>query len=81
MKLAGIVAEFNPLHNGHEYIISETRRLTGCESVVIAMSGNYVQRGEPALVDKWSRAEMSLKSGADLVIEIPTLFCLGNASQ
>ena len=81
MKLAGIVAEFNPLHNGHEYIISETRRLTGCESVVIAMSGNYVQRGEPALVDKWSRAEMALKSGADLVIEIPTLFCLGNASQ
>ena len=81
MKVAGIVAEFNPLHNGHEYIISEARRLTGCESVCIAMSGNYVQRGEPAIADKWSRAEMALRAGADLVIEIPALFCLGNASQ
>ena len=81
MKTAGIVAEFNPLHNGHEYIINETRRLTGCESVCIAMSGDYVQRGEPALVDKWSRSEMALRAGADLVVEIPTLFCLGNAFQ
>ena len=81
MKSAAVVAEFNPLHNGHEYIINETRRLTGCESVIVAMSGNFVQRGEPAIVDKWTRAEMAIKAGADLVVEIPTVFCLGNASQ
>lgn len=81
MKISGIVAEFNPLHNGHEYIISETRRLTGCESVCIAMSGNYVQRGEPAILDKWTRAETALRAGADLIVEIPTLFCLSDASR
>ena len=81
LKAAGITAEYNPLHNGHVYHIEETRRITGCDAVVVAMSGDYVQRGEPALMDKWTRAEHALKSGADLVIEIPVLFCLGNAGQ
>ena len=81
LKAAGITAEYNPLHNGHVYHIEETRRVTGCDAVVVAMSGDYVQRGEPAILDKWVRAEHALKSGADLVIEIPALFCLGNAGQ
>lgn len=81
LKAAGITAEYNPLHNGHVYHIEETRRITGCDAVIVAMSGDYVQRGEPAILDKWTRTEHALKSGADLVIEIPVLFCLGNAGQ
>ena len=81
LKAAGITAEYNPLHNGHLYHIEETRRITGCDAVVVAMSGDYVQRGEPAIMDKWVRTEHALNSGADLVIEIPVLYCLGNAGQ
>lgn len=61
--------------------MDEARRLTGCDAVVVAMSGDFVQRGEPAVTDKWARTEAALDCGADLVIEIPVLFCLGNASQ
>jgi len=81
MKAAGITAEYNPLHNGHVYHIEETRRASGCDAVVVAMSGDYVQRGEPAIMNKWVRTEHALRSGADLVLEIPVLFCLGNAGQ
>lgn len=81
MKACGITAEFNPLHNGHEYIMKEARRLTDCDAVVVAMSGNYVQRGEPAIIDKWARTEAALSSGADLVIEIPAIFCLSDAGR
>ena len=81
MKSTGIVAEFNPLHNGHVYIMEEARRRTNCDAVVVAMSGNFVQRGEPAILDKWTRTEVALACGADLVIEIPTLFSLGNAGS
>ena len=81
MKACGITAEFNPLHNGHVYIMNEARRLTGCDAVVVAMSGNYVQRGEPAITDKWARTEAALSCGADLVIEIPTVFCLSDAGR
>lgn len=81
MKITGITAEYNPLHNGHAYHIAEARRLTGCDSLVVAMSGDFVQRGEPALLDKWTRTKTALMAGADLVIEIPVLFCLGNAAQ
>ena len=81
LKAAGITAEYDPLHNGHVYHIEETRRVTGCDAIVVAMSGDYVQRGEPALMDKWVRTEHALRSGADLVLEIPVLFCLGNAGQ
>lgn len=81
MNAVGIIAEYNPLHNGHVYHMQEAIRIAGSDAVVVAMSGNFVQRGEPAIVDKWSRAEAAVRSGADLVIEIPTLFCLGNAKQ
>ena len=81
LKAAGITAEYNPLHNGHIYHIGETRRITGCDAVIAAMSGDYMQRGEPAFMDKWTRTEHALKNGVDLVIEIPVLFCLSDAGQ
>ncbi len=81
LDIAGITAEYNPLHNGHVYHIEETRRQTGCDVVVVAISGDFVQRGEPAILDKWIRAEHALRAGTDLVVEIPTLFCLGDASH
>lgn len=81
MKATGIIAEYNPLHNGHVYHMDQARDRTGADAVIVAMSGNFVQRGEPAFFDKWTRAEHALKCGADLVVEIPVLFCLGNAGQ
>ena len=81
MKAVGITAEYNPLHNGHVYHMDKARELSGCDAVVVAMSGDFVQRGAPAVMDKWTRAEHALRSGADLVIEIPALYCLGNAGQ
>lgn len=74
MKATGIVAEYNPFHNGHAYQISEVKRHMKPDVVIAVMSGNYLQRGEPALVDKWTRTQMALKGGVDLVIELPVLF-------
>ena len=81
MKAAGITAEYNPLHNGHVYHIGKTRELTGCDAVVVALSGDFIQRGAPAAADKWTRTRHALECGADLVTEIPVLHCLGNAGQ
>jgi predicted nucleotidyltransferase len=71
---AGIVVEYNPFHNGHAYHLEETIRASGAEAVVAVMSGNWLQRGEPALVSKYARAEMALKAGVDLVIELPVVY-------
>lgn len=79
MKVAGIIAEYNPFHNGHAYHIEEVRKKTGAEYVIAIMSGNFVQRGAPAIVDKYSRAEMALLGGADLVIELPTVAAVSSA--
>lgn len=68
MTVTGIIAEFNPFHNGHAYLLSQTKGLK-----IVAMSGNFTQRGEPAIVDKWIRAQMALENGADLVVELPFL--------
>lgn len=74
MKTAGIIVEYNPLHNGHVHHFQETKRTTGTEAVVAVMSGHFLQRGEPAIVNKWARTEMALHMGADLVIELPVAF-------
>ncbi|MDO4552808.1 MAG: nucleotidyltransferase family protein [Bacillota bacterium] len=74
MKAAGIIAEYNPFHNGHRYHLEETRALTGAEAVVAVMSGDFTQRGEPAAWDKWHRARMAVDNGADLVLELPFVF-------
>ncbi|WP_346350178.1 nucleotidyltransferase [Lactococcus petauri] len=68
-KIIGIVAEFNPFHNGHKYLLDQA----GDGIKIVAMSGNFMQRGEPALFDKWTRAEMALKNGADIVVELPVM--------
>ncbi len=71
MKVTGIIMECNPFHEGHAYILREARRLTQADYIVVAMSGDFVQRGEPAVFDKYIRAEQILRAGADLVLEIP----------
>ena len=68
MTITGIIAEFNPFHNGHKYLLEQAKGLK-----IVAMSGNFMQRGEPAIVDKWTRAQMALENGADLVVELPFL--------
>ena len=79
MKVVGIVAEYNPFHNGHKYQMDKIKKETGADYVIIAMSGNFLQRGVPALCDKFIRTEMALQCGADLVIEIPTLWSTASA--
>lgn len=79
MKVVGIIAEYNPFHNGHKYQIDKVRQVTEADYIIVAMSGNYLQRGIPALCDKFTRAEMALKCGADLVLEIPTLWATASA--
>ena len=71
MKTAGIIAEYNPFHKGHEYQIRYTKEKLKADYVIVAMSGDYVQRGTPALISKHARAEMALRCGADLVLEMP----------
>ena len=79
MKVVGIVAEYNPFHKGHKYQIDKIRKEMGADYIIIAMSGNFLQRGVPALCDKFTRAEMALRCGADLVLEIPTIWATASA--
>lgn len=76
MKIAGVIAEYNPFHNGHAHHLKETRRMGGCDYVVVCMDGSFTQRGEPACMDKWSRAQIALRCGADAVFELPALWAL-----
>ena len=80
MSVAGIVCEYNPMHTGHIYHIGKTKE-SASDGVVCCMSGNYVQRGEPAFLDKWTRAEIAVINGADLVIEIPSPWSLDSAEN
>ena len=79
MNILGVIAEFNPLHTGHEYLIRKLRRETGAEFCVVVMSGDYVQRGEPAFFAKSLRTKAALLSGADLVLELPLSVATGSA--
>lgn len=82
MKTAGVIAEYNPFHSGHLWHLAETRRRLGGDCrVVCAMSGNWVQRGEPALLPKHARAAMALEGGADLVLELPALWAASSAER
>ena len=81
MKNAAVICEYNPFHNGHAYQLSYMREKLGAENIIAVMSGNFVQRGEPAVFDKYIRTEMALSSGADLVIEIPAVFSSASASE
>ncbi len=79
MKAVGLITEYNPFHNGHRYHIEEARRITGADYVIAAMSGNFVQRGTPAIIDKYSRTAMALRNGVDLVLELPVCYATGSA--
>ena len=71
MRSCGIVVEYNPFHNGHRYHAEKARELSGADVVVAVMSGNFLQRGEPAIIDKWARTKTALQNGVDLVVELP----------
>lgn len=81
MKVLGIIAEYNPFHNGHLYHLSESKKDMGADFVVAVMSGNFVQRGEPALLDKWKRAQIAVENGVDLVVELPFAFACNTAEM
>lgn len=78
-KVLGVIVEYNPFHNGHLYHIEKSKEATGCDYVVGVMSGNYVQRGEPAIVNKWARAQIALNNGVDVVIDLPTVYATQSA--
>lgn len=78
-KVNGIVAEYNPFHNGHSYQLRDAKGQSGADYTIVAMSGNFMQRGTPALLDKYKRAEMALRNGADLVLELPSLYSASSA--
>ena len=77
----GIIAEYNPFHNGHLYHILKSKELTKDDYVIALIGGNFTQRGESSIVDKWTKAEMALASGADLVIELPSLYSVSSAEN
>ncbi|MBQ9313797.1 MAG: nucleotidyltransferase family protein [Clostridia bacterium] len=79
MKICGIVAEYNPFHNGHKYQIEKIKENTNADAIVAVMSGNFIQRGQPALFDKWTRTKMALLNGVDLIIELPTYYAVSSA--
>lgn len=81
MTVCGIVAEYNPFHNGHAYQLEKARELTGADTMIVVMSGNFTQRGEPAVINKWLRAESAVRNGADVVIELPYIYCVQAASR
>ena len=80
-KVLGIVAEYNPFHNGHFYHMQESKKITEADSCICVISGNFTQRGEPSIVNKWAKTDMALCCGADLVIELPTIYSISSAEN
>lgn len=78
MHITGIIAEYNPLHKGHKFHIEKTKALTGADYIITVLSGDFVQRGLPALLDKHTRTKMALEAGSDLVLELPTPYALSS---
>ena len=81
MKICGIICELNPAHNGHKFLIDEVKRKTNCDLVIAIMSGNFVQRGEPAIFDYQTRAQMAINTGFDAVVYLPTVYTLSSAEN
>ena len=79
MKIAVIIAEFNPFHKGHEYLIEQTRKITDCTHIVVIQTGNFTQRAEPAIIEKHLRAQSAIMCGVDAVLEMPTAYATNNA--
>ena len=81
MNVTGIIAEYNPFHLGHQYHLEQARKLTNADYIIVVMSGNFTQRGTPAIMDKYSRAKQALEHGADLVLELPVCFASASAES
>ncbi len=79
--ITGIITEYNPFHKGHEYHLQNAKHHTNADGVVCVMSGNFMQRGIPAIIDKWKRAEMAIKNGIDLVLELPLVYSISSAEH
>lgn len=81
MKVLGIIAEYNPMHTGHIYHISKAKEITGCDTVIVIMSGSFTQQGNIAIINKFERAKQAIQNGVDLVIEIPSAFASSDAGN
>ena len=80
-KVLGIIAEYNPFHNGHLFHLNESKKLTGSSYTVAIMSGNFAQRGNTSIIDKWSKAKSAIECGVDLVVELPVLYSTSSAEN
>lgn len=80
-RVLGVVSEYNPFHNGHAYHIEQSKQIAKCRYTVCVMSGNFTQRGSCSLVDKWSKAQMAIKNGVDLVLELPVIYAISSAEN
>ena len=80
-NVLGIIAEYNPFHNGHLYHLQKSKKMTNSEYTICVMSGNFVQRGDTSLIDKWTKTKMALDNGIDLVIELPTLYATSSSEN
>lgn len=80
-RVLGIIAEYNPFHNGHLYHIAKSKQETGAQYVIAVISGNFVQRGNTSIINKWKKARMALLNGVDLVIELPTIYSISSAEN
>ena len=80
-KVLGIIAEYNPFHNGHLYHLEESKKITGSKYVVAVISGNFTQRGDTSIIDKWTKTKMALDNGCDLVIELPLIYSISSAEN
>ena len=80
-KVLGIIAEYNPFHNGHLFHLEESKKITGATYTIAVMSGNFTQRGSTSLIDKWSKAKSAIENGIDLVIELPVLYSISSAEN
>lgn len=81
MRIVGLIAEYNPFHNGHQYHIEKAKEVTGADAAIAVMSGNFVQRGTPAIMPKHLRTEAALRAGASLIIELPVCYATGSAEM
>lgn len=79
--ITGIITEYNPFHKGHEYHLKNAKSDTNSDGIICVMSGNFMQRGIPGILDKWKRAEMALQNGVDLVLELPVVYALSSAEH
>lgn len=80
-NVLAIIGEYNPFHNGHLYHLNEAKRISGSDCAIAIITGNFVQRGDVAIIDKWTKAKMALLNGFDLVLELPCIYSISSAEN